>query len=1413
MYAMRQRPIARRPGTPGGLAAALLLAAGLALALPAHDAHAQQAAVYIDDSVTAAESFDRLPDLLASGNLGEALRVSQRLLDEEGDRLVTSTWDPAVFVSVRDRVHTLLLGDATLLARYRQLEGPRAETLAKAGDFAELERARLLTEPGLDAVLRLAQRDLEAARFDGAALRLRQSLTHPDLRGERAIRAAELAVLITRYTRSRTAADLAAALAQAAGAPEPKAVPINPPPRALERTPEPGADQGPLDTASITPEPLATAPLALFAKGRVMSDRLVLPWSIPAAAGEFIYTNDGVTVSAWDRWTLTPAWSFAAAQGDDPESGGFPEMGGFNALEATARALEDTTGVSVGSGAVLAATGFAVSNARRHGDARVHALDPRTGAPLWSVTLASLDRQLIEATVRGPILIVNDTAVLAADRFSAGRRLATSMLVGLDVSTGRLRWIRTLANMGLPPIGQVSRPADRPVQHDGVVYHTDSLGVVAAVDAASGRFLWLHRLASGAGVDEMGRAYYGVSRPPPWLGISVLIDGSSILTVEPGSGDIVRLSRADGRIVARRAGDPREGPRTLLRINADTLAAVGSSGINFLPTSDLIKGVAREVAMPPGAGMIGMPVPSGGSLLVPVGRGLLVTDPKAPDRPKMIDLPASGHPVLSEGRLLVASTFALQSFQSWESMEPRLLSAIRAKPKDPTPALAYLKVALRAGRSAGIAPVAEKLLAVLDADPIESSEARRTLFETIRGAINGARLASEHPLDAESKVPPSAVSLEQTEALLALLGRAADSPAERAEHLLLASWSEVSRSRTSAGIEACQAILQDPNLASALVRSWDLTTPGLIPGSLAARTRLGAILAAAGYEAYAGFEAQASAEAAAVRTPDDALALSTRYPASRAAIAVLDQAAQRLLEEGDATRAMTLLGKALDTGRLIGAATKQSLIPESFAPGSRLVGLLAKADRPGEASRLARELARAGSPPPDADLASIERSLAQREARPRLGTAIESRASVVAGWTPLIPVLAPDAGSAGDQVAMISPGSGHVGVWARRPEDDRLAPLWTRPIPADLPAPPSVVRVGWNETYLSWPGPRGPSVECVATDGTTAWRTPPLATILPPEDPAAPPGPVLVVPDDSTLVLIRKATGHAAAFDRATGTALWSKRLEASSIRDATATNGVLAVLGDQEIPGKPRLAIHDLKTGAATIVLGDDQAPLDGVPRWLRPLGDGFLVGVSDSLWSIRASNGTRNWKISGEAAERTTWCWIVGNRAFVLAEDGSPWMFDPRSDAPEPITLDSNAGLRALGRDRDLDSSSTMVHSSRGGTIAVVTPQGLTVFAPDGKVVGADALPANEGPYFTAVADRQAVFLSSPGEPDREGKRDATLRLLELPSGRIVREQSVALYDPVMDLRLVDGTILIATGTPATPMTLVLDAPLVKP
>ncbi|QKK07118.1 MAG: hypothetical protein HND58_02380 [Planctomycetota bacterium] len=64
---------------------------------------AQDNPVFLDDSTLAADVFAGLPGLLASENDSEAVRLLQRLLDEEAERLIASDADPDVLEPVRAR--------------------------------------------------------------------------------------------------------------------------------------------------------------------------------------------------------------------------------------------------------------------------------------------------------------------------------------------------------------------------------------------------------------------------------------------------------------------------------------------------------------------------------------------------------------------------------------------------------------------------------------------------------------------------------------------------------------------------------------------------------------------------------------------------------------------------------------------------------------------------------------------------------------------------------------------------------------------------------------------------------------------------------------------------------------------------------------------------------------------------------------------------------------------------------------------------------------------------------------------------------------------------------------------------------------------------------------------------------------
>ena len=164
----------------------VLALAAVLLIGPGGAAGQQDNPVYVDDSPRAWELFLMAHDQ-AADNLGEAVRLYQELLDDYGLKLLpVAATTPDHLVSVRARVLEELAGNRALLDRYRITETAEAGRLLEGGHLDRLAMTRSFTGPGLEALLRLAQGDLESARFHSALDWLAEARGHPDLDEHRA---------------------------------------------------------------------------------------------------------------------------------------------------------------------------------------------------------------------------------------------------------------------------------------------------------------------------------------------------------------------------------------------------------------------------------------------------------------------------------------------------------------------------------------------------------------------------------------------------------------------------------------------------------------------------------------------------------------------------------------------------------------------------------------------------------------------------------------------------------------------------------------------------------------------------------------------------------------------------------------------------------------------------------------------------------------------------------------------------------------------------------------------------------------------------------------------------------------------------------------------------------------------------
>jgi len=1395
--------------------ASLLMCAG-------STAWAQPTTVFIDDSVTGTETLAKMPELIAAGNLAEAARIAQLLLESEGERLVASGADPDIFVSVRTRVMRELLRNRELLRQYRESQEPRAAKLLAEGDHRGVERSRLLTPSGFEAGLRTAQEHFERARFCDAARVLSQLAEHPEAdRGAQALRASGMALSLRAFSGANDVRDAQRAWNKVSGsATEPR--PVTPPARALEVARDPTDPAGAMDRSSLATPPLSLGAIARWAEDSSGSGgSSAQAWTMPSVSGEIIVTNDGVEIAGWDRWTLVNLWRFTSPAAS---TGGSGPLGPSQSIEQFARVIEQPSTVGIGQGIAVASTGFAGASGVRSGDGVLHALSLAEGAHLWSVDVASLDKALADGVVRGRPVVESDTVVAPVSRTSQGRRVGSSLLVGLDASSGAMRWIRPVASIGIGSYRPAVRPADSPVALDGVVYHADSLGMVIAIEASSGRPLWTRRLLPAS---EQGSPF-GFSEPArryAWASSSPLVVGDDLVLLEPGSGDLFRLRRRDGAVVARRGSADLNGARYLVRVG-DYIAGVGLSVITLIPTSDIQAGRAeigpRLTELEPAGRVVG----AGHSLVIPVKQGLVVQELDSDAKPLFIPMKLSGQVLVADGQVVIAGATELHGYHQWSSVEPRLRAFIDSRPSDPGPALTFIDVATRAGKASSIPAIADRLLSLLDSDPGDSvlSAARRRLFEQLSGAVALSRVGG-------------AVTLADADSMVERLGRAAESPSQHAQQRLLHAWVHESLGRSVQAVESLQAVLAEPGLSSAMVPPLPGEDDPMRPAGEVATRQLSALLAARGYGPYESFAEEARQEWASLGTdPKEAVAseLARRYPLARVTPLIWLSLGRRADQRGDPAASIAAFGQSADSAARLARVLKLPATSELAEASGELISTLTKAGRLGPLTRYIAALTRdfpavapklGGGPIDlDASLSAAAAGLADLDRRPLAGSQIAGSVQTIAGWTIVRPRIPWGKGIATDQVPMASLLSKQVGLWAVSATDGSLAPLWTREFDRDE-ARPTFLQLWWDRTLLYRPGLAGPSIELVSLDGRTAWRTPEFETLLPPE-PAEPDGALIETPVDGqvsrtgllAVVSDRAATllrrnGRAVAFDLSTGKSLWAQPLPLATVYDARTIGGRLVVAGlVADATAGARILVFDEATGRLTSALGGPDSPVrfNARPRWVRGAGGLAVVGFEDSIIAIDPADGQVRWKLTGANAAGSIEAWPLStdpsdDRLVIYGSNDVLWLVRVKDIDAQPVALPGADKLGDATRRRAIDVPVNTVFALEDA-VGLASARGLIVFDAAGVGIGRDIMPDRDDKLL-ALGHRVAAFLdSTPASKPESGEVAShayTLRLLNLPGAAVASERSVVLFDQPSEMSLLDGKIAISAG----PVTLVID------
>lgn len=1370
---------------------------------------------YVDDSTLATETLAQLDDLLRAGSRAEAARALQSLLDDQPDRLVPASPERVLFIPVRDAVHDALLARPELLATYTEQQGPAARRAVEQGRHREAEHTRLLTDPGFEAALRVAQEQLEDALFQSAWRTLRQLDRHPLIESpDHAAEAVVLASIIASYLDHGEAARTAERWARVAGTTIPGAVPIDPP-VGLHAGDRPALTPfTEADLTGVVPSPLHSIVLPSAKEWAAQADRGAGQrsfWVLPSILENTVYLNDGEAVLALDRFTLRRLWRTPtpAAQ---PDSANIQNA---QRQRNRTRLIEDPSTVTAHDRVVIAPLGHVVSG-RREGDNRVVCLDRADGGVRWSVDPGELSLETAGASIRGPVVIDGQTAIVSLRKNERSRRIIGVYLAGLDLDDGSLRWLRLVGSVGALPYQQQTRSAQAVRVNRGVAFLTDEIGLAIAVDTDSGRPLWLRR--SPGLVDQ------GV-QPNPWAVQQPLPDGDAIIAVTPDRFRVRRLDHATGRELASRS--VRHVGHAVYLLDAPghpgAIAVVGETRIVFLDRESLEETTIPRLEIASTHGVFtGRVLAAGDRLVAPVETGVLVLAPGQPHEHILLD--ATGNAAVAPGQILVVDDTRLRSYLVWGVASSMLKQRIEDNPADPAPAVTFAELAHRANRTEELLPAIDLALSAIDrAGPTGRTRATASrLFGAVLGMVDDAHRGWFDPdTDGDAAGPVGPLVAQ----LIDRLGRLADAPSERVAHILALGRQHEASGRPADAAATYQQLLSDRLLASTPWRGPRVS----VRAELEAERRLHALVRASGFAVYAQFDREARDAYQAVDKTDPAALehLARRYPLSPiAAQAGLDNARAHL-NAGDARRAIRAGAKAVETLRRLdrdGVAVTPALLGRVY--GAQIVAL-ARANRPEEAGALAAEAADHhpglalldGDKPIETDalFREIAERLASRRLKPRFGPTIvgQDEPQLIKGYT-LRPLARAEPGGAErarfDGVLVVSQDEGSLTWYTPMSEDGPLTPAWSRLIEGK--PDPLLLRIDEVSAWVFWPTQSGGWLERITLeDGSPMWASPPWDTLVlgvptPDEDENAGRArfidPVegrvradeLLLTMDARTIIIVERGGRAAAVDSASGDTLWAAPLPLIRIHDVDTTGGVFAIGGvgtDRRGEFGPMLATLDPRTGEPIHV---DDAVSSEV-RWTRVTASGdLLAGLRDRIVSVSPAEGRLNYELVNPQTVETDDAWLVGDALLVRAPDDDIWMADTRTGMLRETPLDTRGRINTADR--------VVVEPVDAG-ILLASSDGVCVFDSTGELVGVDAFiqPARVMPAVVAE-DTAAVLKIERGRFGLGGTR-FVMHLLEPGTARVLDSFTLNLFGEPTAVDAIDGRLLVNAGE----VTVVLRAP----
>ena len=1261
-----------------------------------------------------------------------------------------------------------MLSNPDLLNAYRTHITPIAQVWLDENNWQHATQSAWLTKPGFIATLHHAQTLIESAHFRAGIRILDELQTHPDAPAF-SDQTTKLVSLAEQYLNAK----------QPNARPSP-AVSLS---WNTDQSTDPisltGIVPGALANAALTPKPELEHLQGINQPRLTGANWNPTSWIMPVVANNMLYTNDGVTISCFDRFTLRPVWRLQTAI----DTSSLPISD--DARARIGRIIEDTTTLTIVNNDLYAPAGLP-RNGSRVGDTRLLKINASTGDIQWAIDIRDVDPSLADASIRGQIIVDQGVVIVGARTNNRKKRLITLAIIGLDATTGNTLWVRQIASAGSLPFQQMGQLAHSPVLHNGIIYWTDHIGLGFAIESATGQVLWAKPLPPPDLYARFARPSFSNNTPA--------ITKHGLFTLTTDGTKILQLDLTTGQTIATQPANPVGESLYLLAVN-DSIACVSSLYVTIYSAERFATATtSRSPILGGSADIRGRVVVINNQLIVPIESGVQVIDASHPQAVHKIDLDASGNILALNGQLIVVDEMNISSYLAWDTASTMLQGRIA---DDPAAAITLAELAYRAHRTNDTVNAVVRAMAIVAKEPLASRGVLHDqLFVVVLDMVEPShanQTTAQTPSETTNQTTNTTLSSSDQRTLLSHLETLAQSHQQVVAHrMALGAWNE-QRNNMPDAIGAYQDILDQPALSASMWEGAGIA----VRGGLEASRRIGSILDAAGYTPYRKFDQLALAEHSFVDesiNPTQLEQLAKRFPWATSTPTIWLEASKLWNTKDQAAASINAAKKGLDATQsliALGVHTEQSTVDQLAEQA--ITGMIAT-NRAKDAQKLASSLSqsfpnltlRIAGEIITNDQIAIKAQLAAQV--PVLGEAfIRDAQPLLLTGSPIKPAIRIDQGG----IVLHAPQLGRIEyvragrgafetIWSRQsktmgtpiiPWQDhkRTVILWAQDIEIDDTGTLEAIetttgRVVWSiEDIRTTIANKSTRIADDLARNEGQFATPVQGTALTTQ--------LLIVTDGHTLI-VSDRIGRAMGIDLFTGKQLWHIDLPANRLYDIDLNAGVLGICGIQ-YTDQPTQQQEGLITSIAASIdarTGETIGHIDRIgqfPRWVRVGDDGNLfVATTQRIVAINTKEGTLDWVFKDDALEESKTAWIAGDQLIVLDFNADLWALSLGEGTHESRPLDL--------RERITQRGWVQLHPTINA-FSIASSRGFTAFDEHQNLVAVDPLKESSDLIDVAWGQRRVVFIAQSETIDDQSQ--AKLYLLDQHDARLLDTISVAI------------------------------------